>query len=136
MYIAIITFIIFFNMFSVILTVKVTKDMDTEKKIMIVVINEIVNFILMTLIYALSSSGVENEIHKASKWLMIFTFLPVNAILSSSLLASLFNKVVNDEISEEKFKKLMVIRLAIILVFFIIEIFYLKNVQVEISRLR
>ena len=67
---------------------------------------------------------------------MIFTFLQVKEILSSSLLASLFNKVVNDEISEEKFKKLMVIRLAIILVFFIIEIFYLKNVQVEISRLR
>ena len=70
----IITFILIFNLFSVLFSWKLLNGFDKSKKMIIILISEIINFILMMLIYAMSSTGIEMQIHSASKYMMIFAF--------------------------------------------------------------
>lgn len=132
----IITFILIFNLFSIVFSWKLLNGFDKSKKMIIILISEIINFILMMLIYAMSSTGIEMQIHSASKYMMIFAFLPINIMITSFFILSLFNKVANEEIEVNDFKKKILIRAIIIVIVMIIEVKYLNNVQLEILKLK
>lgn len=136
MKIMIITFILIFNLFSIMFSWKVLNEFEKSKKMIIILISEIINFVVMMLIYALSSSGIESQIHDASKFMMIFAFLPINVMITSLLILTVFNRIVNEEIEEKEFKKKILIRAVIIVIIMIIEVKYLNNVQLEILKLK
>lgn len=130
------TIIICFNVFSVILSYVLTNDMDKEKRIAVVCISEIINFILANLLYAITGWGIAAEVHAASKWMMLLTVLPINVIATSSLILKLFSRVGNNEIDEETFKHKLLFRAVALFIIFIIEIIYIKNIQIGISNMK
>lgn len=131
-----IIFIIAINIFSIVLTWKMLKGFDLKKKIIITIINEIINFVILLIIYAMSQKGISKEIHEQSKWMTIYTILPINIMIVSSTLLNLMNKIALKEISEKKFNTRFIISIIAIIVIFIMEIFYMHNIQISVSNLK
>lgn len=131
-----IIFIIAINIFSIVLTWKMLKGFDLKKKIIITIINEIINFVILLIIYAMSQKGISKEIHEQSKWMTIYTILPINIMIVSSTLLNLMNKIALKEISEKKFNTRFIISIIAIIVIFVMEIFYMHNIQISVSNLK
>lgn len=128
--------ILMFNVFSVFLSVRMLKGYEGSKIITIVGIGEVALFILCNIIYAITSGGIPPEIHQASKWYIIFTMLPVNVLTVFCPIANEINKKSFNEVTEEKYKKRIMLYILIALIVFIIQILYVKNIQLGITRFK
>ncbi len=124
--------IIAINVFSIVLTWKMLKGFDLKRKIILTIVNELINFVILLLIYAISQKGISKEIHQQSKWMIIYTILPINVMLVSSTVLNLMNKLTFKEITEEKFNTRFAISIIAIIVIYVMEIFYIHNIQISI----
>lgn len=129
----IIVLILALNVFSIISIVKMVKGYDSKIILGFVLAGEIGMFIICNILYALSSLGIPSNVHQASKWLIVFTMLPVNIITIYCPVIKQINKKSFNEITEEKLKKRMSTYIIIAFVLLIIETIYVKNIQSGIS---
>ena len=110
------------------------EDIEKTKKIEYIIVGFIVVYIITIIIYQISKIGIsyENrEIMKAIQNILVLVFSIVNGYI---LLPYIFKKIVqiqNDEIDDKKFKKSIVILIAVIIILTIIESNYLANAQNE-----
>ena len=110
------------------------EDIEKTKKIEYIIVGFIVVYIITIIIYQISKIGIsyENrEIMKAIQNILVLVFSIVNGYI---LLPYIFKKLVqiqNDEIDDKKFKKSIVILIAVIIILTIIESNYLANAQNE-----
>ena len=110
------------------------EDIEKTKKIEYIIVGFIVVYIITIIIYQISKIGIsyENrEIMKAIQNIFVLVFSIVNGYI---LLPYIFKKIVqiqNDEIDDKKFKKSIVILIAVIIILTIIESNYLANAQNE-----
>lgn len=121
--------IIILNIFSIIITVKMLSGQDLTKKIAYVLGGEIGIFIVSIILYAISGSGVLDSIHQGAKWYMILTMTPVNTLLMYCPAISSINKREKEERANNKMSILIIIDIAIM----IIEVIYVKNIQLGIA---
>ena len=105
--------IIAFNIFSIILSWKMLKGYDLKRKIILIIVNEIINFLMLLIIYAFSS----------------------NVMITSTTILNLINKLAFKEIKEESFNKKICMSVLLIIVILILEISYLHNIQIDISKI-
>lgn len=127
--------IIAFNIFSIILTWKMLKGFDLKKKIILLILNEIINAILLLIIYAFSANNIPKEIHKQAKMMILSTILPINVMISATTILNLVNKLTFKEIKDEKFNQNIKISIIVIFIILIIETIYIHNIQLEIGAL-
>ena len=125
--------IIILNVFSVFFSVRMLKGYDLHKIIMCVLINELLVFGLCNIIYALTSGGVSNEIHQMAKMYIIFTMLPINMLIVFCPIANEVNKKSFGEVTNEKFNSRIMVYIIIIIVLLMLEIKYVKNIQLGIN---
>lgn len=110
------------------------EDIEKTKKIEYIIVGFVVVYIITIIIYQISKIGIsyENrEIMKAIQNILVLVFSIVNGYI---LLPYIFKKIVqiqNDEIDDKKFKKSIVILIAVIIILTIIESNYLANAQNE-----
>ena len=110
------------------------EDIEKSKKIEYIIVGFVVVYIITIIIYQISKIGIsyENrEIMKAIQNILVLVFSIVNGYI---LLPYIFKKIVqiqNDEIDDKKFKKSIVILIAVIIILTIIESNYLANAQNE-----
>ena len=110
------------------------EDIEKTKKIEYIIVGFVVVYIITIIIYQISKIGIsyENrEIMKAIQNILVLVFSIVNGYI---LLPYIFKKIVqiqNDEIDDKKFKKTIVILIAVIIILTIIESNYLANAQNE-----
>ena len=110
------------------------EDIEKTKKIEYIIVGFVVVYIITIIIYQISKIGIsyENrEIMKAIHNILVLVFSIVNGYI---LLPYIFKKIVqiqNDEIDDKKFKKSIVILIAVIIILTIIESNYLANAQNE-----
>ena len=110
------------------------EDIEKTKKIEYIIVGFVVVYIITIIIYQISKIGIsyENrEIMKAIQNILVLVFSIVNGYI---LLPYIFKKIVqiqNDDIDDKKFKKSIVILIAVIIILTIIESNYLANAQNE-----
>ena len=128
--------ILVFNVFSVFLSVRMLKGYEGAKILAIAGLGEIVLFVLCNIIYAITSGGVPPEAHQASKWYIIFTMLPINQLIIFCPIANEINKKSFNEVTEAKYRSRMMIYMIIAIAVIIVQIMYVKNIQLGIVNLK
>ena len=128
--------IIAFNIFSIVLGWKMLNGFDLKRKIILIAVNEIINLLMLLIIYAFSAKNIPAEIHKQSKLAIISTILPINVMITSTTILNLLNKLAFKEIKDEKFNKMISISVLLIIFVLIIEISYIHNIQISINQIK
>ena len=109
------------------------KGMEKQKIITLIAINEVIMFIITSILYALTSGDVSSEVHQSSKWLILLTMHPINKMIVSAPILGQINKKTVDKVSQQQFRKRIIIIGIIAVIIFIVEIVYVKNIQIGIA---
>jgi small neutral amino acid transporter SnatA (MarC family) len=118
---------------AVIMVYTNTYELKKDGKLKFTIIGIIAILIITWIIVLISSNGiqVENEnFIKIAKNTSIMLFAPINTIFTLPYLGNLLNKYKQKRLTEEKFKKRVLIFAIILLIIIIIEINYIKNFEI------
>lgn len=109
--------------------------MNQKKKIIIFFIEIIVCFVFTTILFNLSSIGIE-YLNSKNKGIAMRTlaaiFTPINGIILLPNITRIINESQNGEINKEECKKRLKKSLIVFILLVIIEFVYLKNTQIGI----
>lgn len=129
----IVLFILILNVVSILLMYKCLDIESKKEKLIFVVIGTALMYILTSIIYWISTKDIQmTEVSERGKDLIIFLFVPINAILTLPLFAKSFSKFRDGRIDGKILRNrgvLLIILLAIILIF---ECIYFKNIQQQV----
>ena len=128
-----IAFIVVINLASVFVIYKVLSNIELKNKIILVVIGEIVMYVILFIVYGISSAGVNETIVNSSRQIILFTFLPINIICIELPIMLSLKKLQQGDIDNDKFNRRMAITLIIGIIILILEFNYIKNIQTGIS---
>ena len=106
--------------------------LEGQAKIMYIAAGTVAMFIITLIVFNISTNGVqyENENMISSvRNILIAIFMPLNGLIVMPYIAYLLNKIKQEDITEEKFKKRMILIIVIFIVFLIFECNYLKSIQ-------
>ena len=109
--------------------------MNQKKKIIIFFIEIIVCFVFTTILFNLSSIGIEylNSKNKGIEMrTLVAIFTPINGIILLPNITRIINESQNGEINKEECKKRLKKSLIVFILLVIIEFVYLKNTQIGI----
>ena len=109
--------------------------MNQKKKIIIFFIEIIVCFVFTTILFNLSSIGIEylNSKNKGiAMRTLVAIFTPINGIILLPNITRIINERQNGEINKEECKKRLKKSLIVFILLVIIEFVYLKNTQIGI----
>ena len=130
---ALIAFIVIINLASVFVIYKVLSNIELKNKIILVAIGEIVMYVILFIVYGISSGGANETIVKSSRQIILFTFLPINIICIELPIMLSLKKLQQGDIDKDKFNRRMAITLIIGIIILILEFNYIKNIQTGIS---
>ena len=130
---ALIAFIVIINLASIFVIYKVLSNIELKNKIILVVIGEIVMYVILFIVYGISSAGVNETIVNSSRQIILFTFLPINIICIELPIMLSLKKLQQGDIDNDKFNRRMAITLIIGIIILILEFNYIKNIQAGIS---
>ena len=126
-------FILILNVVSILLMYKCLGIESKKEKLIFVVMGTALMYILTSIIYWISTKDIQmTEVSERGKDLIIFLFVPINAILTLPLFAKSFSKFRDGRIDGKILRNrgvLLIILLAIILIF---ECIYFKNIQQQV----
>ncbi len=109
-----------------------TNIKEKNIKIKYIVINLIILTIITTIIFNISSSGVQypnkNMIAPVRR-IIEFLFIPLNGFIVMPYLAIQIGNLNSEQIDDKIFKKRITVMTIIFIVILIIEIFYFKDIQ-------
>lgn len=111
---------------------------DNKIKIAYIVIGLIIMLITTLIIFNISAGGVEYENDNMIgnvRNIILAVFVPVNGIITMPYLANLLSKINSDEITQEKFKKKVIILAIIFIVVLLFECSYFKSTQLGIIKI-
>ena len=130
---ATIVFIVIMNLASIIVIFKSLSNIELKNKIILVVIGEIVMYVILFIVYGISSAGADETVANSSRQLILFTFLPINIIAMELPIMLNFKKLQQGDIKEGKFKRRMIICLVISIIVLVFEFMYIRDIQQGIS---
>lgn len=129
----IVLFILILNVVSILLMYKCLGIESKKEKLIFVVMGTALMYILTSIIYWISTKDIQmTGVSERGKDLIIFLFVPINAILTLPLFAKSFSKFRDGRIDGKILRNrgvLLIILLAIILIF---ECIYFKNIQQQV----
>lgn len=133
----IILFIVIANIVALLLTYhSFGKNIDKQKKMLYTMLGFGTMYIIILIIYWLSSIGIENKAaSQSSKDMITFTFVPVNTIILLPILIRAYSKVKNKQMDIQTLNKRTIIMLIVGVVLIIGEFFYFRNIQEGIIKM-
>lgn len=111
---------------------------DNKVKILYMVVLLVIILICTLITFYISATGVEYENTKMIgniRNMILAIFVPVNGLIVMPYLANLLSKIGSNSITQEKFKKRLVILVIIFFIIFIFECSYFKSTQLGILKL-
>ena len=108
------------------------------EKILLFVSGILLSWAITHILFMISSSGLNYEIVSLKNQVgkvLVLVFTPINGIIYMPYMARIMSKFKFDEIDEKEFTKKILILIAILIVIFIIEVMYLRNIQLGIFEL-
>lgn len=130
---AIIAFIVLINLSSIFVVYKSLSNIEIKNKLTLIAIGEIVMYVILFIVYSISSSGVDVAVVNSSRQIILFTILPINIVCIELPLMLTLKKLQQGDIEEPQFKKRMAIFLIIAVIILVLEFIYIKNIQAGIS---
>lgn len=122
-------FIAILNLAAILVIYKSLRHIEMKSRILLIIIGEMLMYIILFIIYGISSTDIDETIVNSSRQIMIFTFLPINVIGIELPLLLTLKKFQQKDIKEEIFKKRMLFSLIISIIILIIEFCYIKDLQ-------
>ena len=105
------------------------------EKIIYCVAGILVSWVITSILFSISSSGmnyINAEVEKEISKILVLVFTPINGIVLMPYIAKVLSRLRFDEIDQKEAIKQFMILAVIFIVVCIIEVFYLKNIQVGI----
>ena len=133
MNIFIIIAILIANLIAVVLTYHFLKTLDRKENIMFIAIAIAINYVVVSIIYWLSSIGIEQVVTQTAKSFVTYMFVPVNMIVLMPIIANTYCKAKLKQLKYEQIKKRFIIVAIVAVLLFIFEFFYFKSIQVNIA---
>ena len=126
--------ILVLNVVAVLITLHfLGKGMDKKAKGIFIIVGIAIMYMLVTGVYWLSTDKIEmQELSEAVQNFIIFTFVPLNAILILPFAASSFKHFRNGKLRGDKLRNRYILLAIVFLIILIIEFFYFKDIQLGI----
>ncbi len=124
----IIGFLLLINCFAILLNIKMTNGIETSKKVVMILIEEIVLFVIMTVIYNLCASNVEMKNPTGSRMFQVLTFTGINMMIMAAPINKLIAKHERHEIKGEEGNSRIKFKLIMSIVLLVIEYLYIKSI--------
>ena len=108
---------------------------SNKVKIIYLIIGLLVMLICTIIAFIISSHGIEygdTELLKKIRYMILAVFVPVNGLITMPYLANMLSKIGLNQITQEKFKKRIIILGIVFLIIVIFEISYFKSIQLGI----
>ena len=128
-----IAFIVLINLASAFVIFKVLSNIELKNKLILVAIGEIVMYVILFIVYGISSAGANETIVNSSRQIILFTLLPINIICIELPIMLTLKKLQQGDIDNNKFKRRMSIFLIIGIIILILEFNYIRDIQTGIS---
>lgn len=105
-------------------------EIDKKEKMIFIIIGIAIMYMTVSVVYGLSIKDTSQErLLEITKNYMIFTFVPVNAILVLPFLASSYKYLKAGKLKREVFRNRIILLAVILVVILIIEFFYFQDIQ-------
>ena len=130
---AIIAFIVIMNLASILVIFKALSNIELKNKIILVAIREIVMYVILYIVYSISSAGANELVVNSSRQIILFTLLPINIVCLEFPLMLTLKKLQQGDIDDSQFKKRMTICLIVCIIVLVLEFVYIKDIQAGIS---
>ena len=105
------------------------------EKVIICVAGTLISWLITIILFNLSSKGIEYSNlefkHQVSK-ILVLVFTPINGIIYMPYIVKLMSKYKFNEIKNDELIKKILLLIIITIILFIIEVIYLKNIQLGI----
>ena len=111
---------------------------DNKIKIAYITIGTLIIFLVTLIIFNISTNGVEYENKDMIgnvRNIILAVFVPVNGLIVMPYLANLISKINTNEITQQKFKKKIIVLAIIFIVVVIFECSYFKSTQLGILKI-
>ena len=108
---------------------------DGMERVVICVAGIIISWLITSILFNLSSKGIEYtsaEVEQEVSKILVLVFTPINGIIYMPYIAKLMSKYKFDEITSNELAKKILILIIITIILFILEVIYLKNIQLGI----
>ena len=128
-----IAFIIVINLASAFVIYKVLSNIELKNKLILVAIGEIVMYVILFIVYGISSAGANETIVNSSRQIILFTLLPINIICIELPIMLSLKKIQQGDIDNNKFNRRMTISIIIGIIILILEFNYIKDIQTGIG---
>ena len=126
----IIFFVIVLNVVAILLTYHCLANMSKKEKLVFIAGGIAVIYILTYISYWISSKTIAvEEVSDTVKDIIIFLFVPINAIVILPILAKSYEKYKIGTLGSELLKKRVMVLCTVLLVLLIIEYFYFVDIQ-------
>ncbi len=105
------------------------------ERVIICVAGILISWLITSILFSISSNGMEyinEEVeHEISK-ILVLVFTPINGIAFMPILARIMSRLKFDEINQGEAVKQVLILMIVLIVIFMIEVMYLRNIQLGI----
>ena len=124
-------FILIINIVSIVLVYHfLGKELEQKTKWIFIIIGTAIMYMLVSVIYWLGTLNVDLQVKDSmGKNLIVFTFVPVNAIITMPFIASSFKYWTNGRLKSVPFRNRCILIGIILLVILVIEFFYFQDIQ-------
>ena len=126
-------FIVILNLVAITILYRSLGNIEIKNKIAITIIGILLMYIILYVIYNISSKGIESAVVQASRQMIIFAFLSINLICIATPILMQIRKLKEKDLTNEKFKKKIIIYFIIAIVILVIECIYIKDIQTGIQ---
>ena len=130
MNIFIILFILLINVINIFAIYKLLgKDIKNKEKIIFIAVGVAIMYMLVSVVYWLSSIGMDKNAADAGRDFITFTFVPVNGLCVLTFLSSSYKKFKEGRLKANILRNRCVVLVAVLIILLVIEFFYFKNIQ-------
>ena len=130
---AIIAFIVIMNLAAVLVIYRSLSNIELKNKLILLAIGEIVMYVILFIVYGISSAGANELVANSSRQIILFTLLPINVVCIEFPLMLLFKKLQQGDIEKDSFNKRMIFCLIACILILVLEFIYIKSIQAGIS---
>lgn len=125
--------ILLVNVIAILIVYHFIKQLNNKQKVIIIAIGIAINYILVMVVYALSSIGMDKQIADTANSFVTFIFVPINTIINVPFLASSYCRYLQKKLTKEKMRNRIIIVLVVTLVVMVLEYFYFQSIQASVA---
>lgn len=127
--------ILLINAFAILLVYQFIKKLPSKDKLIFIAVCFAIHYMAVSVVYWLSSIGMEQHIVEEASQIIIYIFVPINAILTVPFIANAYYKLKKEKLPKQKFINRCILIILLAIVILIVEYFYFQSIQSGIAEM-